>query len=413
MCDHSSNGKPASARVRPVRVAVIASSLRLGGAEKQTFYMARALLEAGIDVRLFYLGRGGHYETVLRQIGVPVRQIHTPERRWGMLTRLMGALCRWRPQIVLVPQFGDLRFGAVAGGFCNALILGGIRSDGLYELNAHGRLGRWMVRVAHGLVANSCRARENLASRGVCCRKIEILPNVIDLQDFDVRSTQAPGVVLPRGRFLVSAVGSLHPCKRFDRFLEALALARRSEPALAGVIAGADCGVKGDLQTRANALGLAPRECTFLGEVDNVPALLGRSAMLVLTSDYEGFPNVILEAMAARLPVISTPAGDASSIVQHGKTGYIVDGEETRRMAAFMVQLARSPSMRRNFGEAGRQRVEQEYNYQSVADRLLNIFLSFASRARKRALIQSLESCVLSKITEALPEDLLLERPAA
>jgi hypothetical protein len=48
-----------------------------------------------------------------------------------------------------------------------------------------------------------------------------------------------------------------------------------------------------------------------------------------------------------------------------------------------------------------------------VADRLLNIFLSFASRARKRALIQSLESCVLSKITEALPEDLLLERPAA
>ena len=78
-----------------------------------------------------------------------------------------------------------------------------------------------------------------------------------------------------------------------------------------------------------------------------------------------------------------------------------------------MVQLARSPSMRRNFGEAGRQRVEQEYNYQSVADRLLNIFLSFASRARKRALIQSLESCVLSKIKEALPEDLLLERPAA
>jgi glycosyltransferase involved in cell wall biosynthesis len=270
-----------------------------------------------------------------------------------------------------------------------------------------------MACLAHGLLANSCRGRENLASRGVSSRKIEVLANVMDLQDFDVRSTQPPGVVLPSDRILVTAVGSLHPCKRFDRFLEALALARRSEPALAGVIAGADCGVKGDLQTRANALGLAPRECTFLGEVDNVPALLGRSAMLVLTSDYEGFPNVILEAMAARLPVISTPAGDASSIVQHGKTGYIVDGEDTRSMAAFMVQLARSPSMRRSFGEAGRQRVEQEYNYQSLADRLLGHFLGFASRARRRSLIQRLECRVPSKIAEALPEDLLVERPAA
>lgn len=396
-----------------MRVAVIASSLRLGGAEKQTVYMARALLETGIDVRLFYLGRGGHYETVLRQTGVPLCQIHTPERPWVTLTRLIGALFRWRPQIVLVPQFGDLRFGGIAGRFCNALILGGVRSDGLYELNAHGRLSRWMACLAHGLVANSCRGRENLASRGVSSRKIEVLANVMDLQDFDVRSTQPPGVVLPSDRILVTAVGSLHPCKRFDRFLEALALARRSEPALAGVIAGADCGVKGDLQTRANALGLAPRECTFLGEVDNVPALLGRSAMLVLTSDYEGFPNVILEAMAARLPVISTPAGDASSIVQHGKTGYIVDGEDTRSMAAFMVQLARSPSMRRSFGEAGRQRVEQEYNYQSLADRLLGHFLGFASRARRRSLIQRLECRVPSKIAEALPEDLLVERPAA
>ncbi|HTA29364.1 MAG TPA: glycosyltransferase [Candidatus Cybelea sp.] len=413
MRDHSSNGKLSSAGTRPVRVAIIASSLRMGGAEKQTVYMARALLEAGIDVRFFYLGEGGHYESVLRQGGVPERQIHIPHRPLVMLARLIGELSQWRPQIVLAAQFSDLQYGAVAGRFCHALILGGIRSDGLYELNAHGHHSRWMIGLAHGLVANSWRARQNLVGRGVSAPKIEVLPNVIDLRDFDARSALAPEVALPSDRVLVAAVGSLHECKRFDRFLDALALARRSEAALAGVIAGADCGVKRELEARAKGLGLAPGDLVFLGEVNRVPALLAQSAMLILTSDYEGFPNVILEAMAARLPVISTPAGDAGLIVQHGITGYAVDAEDIRSMAAFMVQLARSPATRKNFGEAGRQRVEQEYSHHSLADRLLAIFVGFADRARRHSLSQMLRRNVLPKMTEALPADLLLERPAA
>ncbi|MDB6063914.1 MAG: glycosyl transferase group 1 [Pedosphaera sp.] len=402
-----------STRTRPLRVAVVASSLRLAGAEKQTVYMARALHHAGIEVRFFYLGSGGYYETVLRQTGVIVRQIYTPNRPWVMLTRLIGSLCLWRPQIVLAAQFSDLLYGAAAGRFCNALILGGVRSDGIYELNAHGRLSQWMARFAHGLIANSCCARQNLMSRGIRPQKIEVLPNVIDLQDFDARSTLPAGVSLPLGRIIVAAVGSLHPCKRFDRFLEALAAARRTEPALAGVIAGADCGAKAELQARANTLGLAPRDLAFLGEFERVPALLARAALLVLTSDYEGFPNVILEAMAARLPVISTPAGDARLIVQHGKTGYVVEAADTRSMAAFMVQLARSPSRRRSFGDAGRKRVEMEYNCESLADRLVTVFHGFASQQRRTSLREMLERGVPTKKTGALSGALILEGPAA
>src|SRR5438046_201583 len=117
-----------------------------------------------------------------------------------------------------------------------------------------------MLRLAHGLVANSCRARLTLVSQGIRPEKIKVLPNVIDLQDFDARSAMPSEISLPSGRIIACAVGSLHPCKRFDRFLEALALARRSEPALAGVIAGADCGAKAALQEKANALGLARSE---------------------------------------------------------------------------------------------------------------------------------------------------------
>jgi len=415
MCDPSSTGnRPGSgAPSQQLRVALVASSLRLGGAEKQTVYAARALVQAGMDVRFFYLGAGGHYETVLRRLGVPVCQIFAANRPWVMLARLIRALWQWRPHIVMASQFSDLLHGGAAGRFCNALILGGVRSDGFYELNAHGRLSRWMPHLAHGLIANSCRARQNLASREIRPRKIEVLPNVIDLEDFDTRSALPLQAPLPAGRVIAAAVGSLHPCKCFDLFLEALALARRNEPALAGVIAGADCGARAALQERAKRLGLRPPDLAFLGECHRVPTLLTRSGFLVLSSEYEGFPNVILEAMAARLPVLTTPAGDARLIVQHGQTGYVVEHGDTQNMADFMVRLAQSPAKRLNFGAAGRKRVEQEYHYESLADRLRLIFRSFAAQQGRYRLVQMLDRFLPVKETGLPADAFLFNQPAA
>jgi glycosyltransferase involved in cell wall biosynthesis len=376
---------------RPLRVAMIASSLRLGGAEKQTVYMARTLFEAGVHLQFYYLGGGGHYQTVLQEIGAPVHQIYAPNRPWKILAKLTRALRRLRPHIVLVNQFGDLRYGIIAGRLCHALILGGVRSDGWYELRTHGCLSRFMLRLTHGFISNSQHARQTLVSQGVQAEKLEVLPNVIDLRDFDARSALSLKSALPSDRIIATAVGSLHPCKRFDRFLEALALARRSEPALTGVIAGADYGAKAALQAKAAALGLGPEDVRFIGECQNVPGLLARSAMLVLSSEYEGFPNVILEAMAARLSVITTPAGDAGVIVEHDKTGYVVKPDDAPSMAAFMVRLAQSPSLRMELGEAGRKRVEQEYDYESLSARLMAKFHSFAVLKQEPRLCELLE----------------------
>ena len=373
---------------RGVRVAMLASSLRMAGAEKQTAYIARALLEAGIDLQFFNLGPGGYYGAMLRRKGVPMQQIYIANRPLTILAGLIAALRRLRPDIVLVTQFGDLIYGIPAGRYCGALTVGGIRSDGLQELNARGRLGPWTFRIADGFIANSYRAKTNLVSRGIKPNKIEVLPNVLDLQDFDAQCLLPLNISLPSGRIVVAAVGSLHVCKRFDRFIEALALARRSEPALAGVIAGEDRGAKAALQLKAESLGLTANDLTFLGECDRIPALLSQAALLVLSSDYEGFPNVILEAMAARLPVITTPAGDAHRVVHEGKTGYVVEMNDIKDIAARMVQLARSPSMRKQFGEAGRKCAEQEYGYDGLPERLMAIFQSFAAQAG-RGLLRS------------------------
>ena len=82
--------------------------------------------------------------------------------------------------------------------------------------------------------------------------------------------------------------------------------------------------------------------------------------------------------MAARLPIVTTPAGEASRVVQDGVTGYVVPFDDVQRMADCMVRLAESPALRRQMGEAGRELVEQHSGADDLAARLLFIYQSIA-----------------------------------
>ncbi|PWU18015.1 MAG: hypothetical protein C5B50_10055 [Verrucomicrobia bacterium] len=374
-----------------MRIALIATSLRLAGAEKQFVYLARALSAAGVEARVFYLGGGDHYQTILTEMGIPLRQIFNEGRPLIMLARLIKELSLFKPNVVLASQFGDLIFAAPAARLCNALVLGGVRSDGFYELNRGGRRSWFMLRLAHGLIANSYRAKKNLESKGINPAKITVLPNVINLTEFDAQAALPFSKCAPADRLLVAAVGSLQASKRFDRFLNALALASAKEPRIFGVIAGKDLGAGSALRQRAASLGLDAGKLLFLGEADHIPALLSHCRLLVLCSDYEGFPNVILEAMAARLPVITTPAGDAAVIVENGVTGYVVQDDDCHAMADHMVRLIQNPDLSSKLGAAGRKRLEQEYDAASLAPRVLSAFSGFARQHRRKKLFNRLE----------------------
>jgi len=144
------------------------------------------------------------------------------------------------------------------------------------------------------------------------------------------------------------------------------------------------------MEKLATELEILPNTVTFLGQRDDVPALLKQAEIFFLTSDEEGFPNVILEAMAAHLPVITTPAGEAGGVVQNGVTGYVVPFDDVEGMAELMVHLARLPDLRCQLGNAGRQRVERLYSFEGLADRLLSIYRSIAERQGYRHVLNIL-----------------------
>jgi glycosyltransferase involved in cell wall biosynthesis len=359
---------------KPLRVAVLAANLSQGGAEKQLVYMARALQDAGVTTRIYSLTRGQHYESILRTIGLePVwvgRRGHPLLRLKTLARHLQG----FRPEVIQsTHSFANL-YAGLLGRLLGAVSVGALRCSLQHCREGNGPWTRWLVTLPTALIVNSQTARDDLLqSRLISQERVFLLPNAIELEEYDRRDCSAPGAFPERTGLTAGFVGRLIGVKRPDRFLRVVALAAKEEPTIRGLVVG-DGPERASLEKQAVQLGLKPHQIRFLGQRPDVPRLLQEIDVLVHCSEDEGLPNVVLEAMAARLPVITTPAGDAKIMVEDGHNGYVVPFDDITAMAERLVQLARKPSLKQAMGHVGRQQVERQYSYDRLADRLLSIY---------------------------------------
>lgn len=401
-----SNGNDRQAGTQ-LRVAFIAGTLGKGGAEKQLVYMVRALQQAGVLVRVYCLTQNEYYEQALRDLGVPPVWIGQHGNPILRIFALWKAVSSYRPHILQSSHFYTNLYAKVVGQLLGIVSIGAIRSSGSLELQLNKFWSKALLRMPDTIISNSHLGREIAILNGIHPDRIAVLANVIDLEMFDRERTVPAGMDLPNGDNLkVALIARLVFYKRGDRFLRALALAIQQEPALTGLIIG-EGEERGSLENLAADLRLGDK-VSFLGERHDIPALTSHFQVLMLTSDEEGFPNVILESMAAGLPVITTAAAEAALAVQDGQTGFVVPfGPENimvQQLADRLVQLVRQPELRTRFGQAGRKRVEQNYSLEGLAPRLIAIYRQFASLQKDKRLVQLLEG---EGVYGLAPQDLL------
>jgi glycosyltransferase involved in cell wall biosynthesis len=366
----------------PLRVALVAGTLGQGGAEKQLTYMARGLHDMDVDCRVYAITRDEFYAGVLARHGIPPVWLGPraqPLHRLGVLIRLLR---QFRPHVVQAGHFFVNLYVTLAARACGAMPIGTIRNDARHELDTHGGWGPALLRLPPSILANSWAARDNAEALGVPARRLHVLTNVIDLAELDrALDGSAPRAVSSPPTLLLLC--RLYPVKRVDRFLRVVELVRRRVPDLRALIVG-DGSERAALEATAVNLGLLPGTVEFLGRRDDVASVLTASDVLVVTSDHEGFPNVILEAMAAGLPVVTTPAGDAARIVEEGATGHVVGFEDIEAMADRLVQLLADPARRKSLGTASRQAVESRYAREGLAERLIRLYAEVADQQKNR-----------------------------
>ena len=348
--------------LRQLRVAFVAGTLGQGGAEQQLFYMLGALKRAGAEVSVFCLTRSEFWESRIQSLGVCVEYVGERASRVARVMHIVQAVRRVRPHVVQSQHFYTNLYAVAAARAARVAEIGAIRNDARSEVRANGRmLGTCSLRVPHVLAANSRTGVANAVAMGVSPTRVRLLPNVVDTHHFK------PADSLQTGALRLLAVGRLTEQKRFDRLLHAVSAARAAGTDVRVTIAGAG-PLHEVLEAQAATLGLTAPILHFAGAVADMRTLYDTHDALVLTSEWEGTPNVIMEAMASGLAVFSTDVGGVADLVQDGDTGVLVRASgDAEIVAAFRALFARASEDREwnhRLGCAGRRRAEA---HQSVA----------------------------------------------
>ena len=353
-----------------LRVSFLAGTLGQGGAERQLYYMLAVLRAAGAKPRVLCLTQGEHWQSRIESLGVPVRWVGQSSSSLGRLRDIVHELRQNPADVVQSQHFFANGYVAAASRLLGLREIGAIRGDGFEELESNPGLFGWCsLRFPRYLAANSRVAIDNsVTALGARRDRFFFVPNVVDTAAFTPEPRTA------NKRVLVLAVGSLVPVKRLDRFVRAVsALRGRTEVQMQAVIVG-DGPMRSQLESLSGELGLTSAQLQFPGTAPDIMNWYRKADLVVLTSEREGTPNVILEAMASGLPVVATRVGGVPALVRDDETGYIVDPDDEASLAAAILKLVQAPDKRLAFGLLARRFVEEHHGLPELTAALRRLY---------------------------------------
>jgi starch synthase (maltosyl-transferring) len=365
-------------------VALVITELDPGGAEKALVTLATGLNRAQWQPSVIALGPEGPLATPLREQGIATQCLDVrPHRPVRALASLVRALRRDQPAIVQSFLFHAniaSRLAAPLAG--RPWVIGGLRVAE-HASRWHLGLERRTQTLSLGSVCVSEGVRRHAIESGhLDPERLVVIPNGIDVQRIDQsQPANRESLGLPADGHVALFVGRFVPQKGLDVLLDAAreVSARIASWRLVLVGDGAD---REACLTRIQADPLLRERVTWLGRRGDIPSLLKGADLLVLPSLWEGMPNVVLEAMAARRAVVATSVEGSVELVEPGRTGWLVPPGDSASLAEALIQAASDPDRLGSYGHAGRDRVERDFTTQAMVtayDRLWRAILGLES----------------------------------
>ncbi|MEC9008610.1 MAG: glycosyltransferase [Planctomycetota bacterium] len=200
---------------------------------------------------------------------------------------------------------------------------------------------------------------------GLDPRKIEVIVNGVEPERFQrVQPRDLSELGIDAEDLVIAWIGRLDPQKDPLLAIEAFGRLDASFSDCHLVMAG-EGPLQGRIESTCARAGLVGR-VHLLGRVPDVPQLLARSCGMLLTSRWEGMPNVVLEAMAAGRPVVARLSEGVGDLVEDGVTGWVVSDNQVSSLASAIEQLLSDPGLGFEMGERGCQKVTEDYSIEKM-----------------------------------------------
>lgn len=230
------------------------------------------------------------------------------------------------------------------------------------------QLEKFCARMSDRLITISPHLRQEIASYGIAdAAQIEVIPLGLELQAMKCLPTRGflrTQLGLTESVGLIAAVGRLVPIKNIHLFLDAAAIAHQQNPQIRFALIG-DGELRQELEAYAQKLGISDA-VIFTGWRRDLPQIYADLDAVVISSNNEGTPASLIEAMAAGCPVISTRVGGVPDLVSDRETGRLVPPQDAHSLAEAMLNIFQSPAQTRQMAERAREFALDKFNCQRL-----------------------------------------------
>jgi glycosyltransferase involved in cell wall biosynthesis len=360
----------------PVNIAFVMTSCEAGGTERQMIELQRRLNPERWQVHVACLhARGAWFhrmsESAASVTEFPLKSFSRPDTM-----RQAWAFMRWcRDRGIVIVHTADLYaniFALPAAAFAHVPV----RIANRREINPDKSLGQIVMQrgayeCAHKIVANSRAAADRLRREGVPARKVATISNGVDRQIF------VPHAARPKLRRVV-VVANLRPEKRHDVLIDAAPEVLRHFPDARFEIVGGGPGLR-SLQARTVDQGVA-HAFAFVGHDEEVATRLRTADIFVLPSESEAFPNAVLEAMSAGLPIVASGVGGMLELIDDHRTGLLVPPGDPNALARGICRLMADQPLGARLGEAASHEVRGRYSFDRMTAAFEALYLSELAR---------------------------------
>ncbi|MBM4042039.1 MAG: glycosyltransferase [Planctomycetes bacterium] len=348
------------------RILYVITELDVGGAEKALVALATRLSRAAYEPQVACLSGRGPLAADLRERGIPVHFLGM--RGWWHLPALWR-LRRLAKQADIVHSFlyhANMATRLAAVG-TRAIVVSSARVAERSRPRRR-RLECLTQRLVDAEVCVSEGVRDFFAAGGFPKSKLVVIPNGVDVARFDGRDPAFKArLAIPPHAPLVTTIGRLHEQKGMELFIRAAASVRHSRPDCHFLIVGAG-PLEAPLRAAAKSLHLEGA-LTFLGQCNDVAAVLRATDAFVLASLWEGMPNVVLEAMAAGAPVVATRVEGTVDLIEHGETGLLVMPRDVPGLVSAIRRVLDEPALARRLAGAAQERVRTHFPLDAMVRR--------------------------------------------